>query len=168
MFEENNLAKSLSEFGLTADPKVFIELSAAYTEVGRHYHDDSHVSACLSHFQKYRRQSERSHEIELAIWFHDAVYDTHKPDNEERSAAWAERYLIDAGADRDSTNRVVDMIMATKTHDVVSQDSKLMLDVDLGILGTPTSVFEFYDQSIRREYHWVPEEACRMRRAQVL
>jgi predicted metal-dependent HD superfamily phosphohydrolase len=31
--------------------------------------------------------------MELAIWFHDAVYDTRRSDNEEESAAWSIKIL---------------------------------------------------------------------------
>ena len=60
------------------------------------------------------------------------------------------------------------MILCTKTHVPSADDCRLMLDIDLGILGTPPDVFESYDQAIRREYHWVPEPDYRKGRATVL
>ena len=43
-----------------------------------------------------------------------------------------------------------------------------MLDIDLGILGTPRDVFESYDKEISQEYHWVPEADYRKGRTVVL
>ena len=107
-------------------------------------------------------------EIQVAIWFHDAVYDTHQSDNEEQSAEWARSYLEGAGVSLESTTRIVRMILATKTHKPHDADAEIMLDIDLGILGTSAEVFESYDKAIRREYHWVPEEQYCVGRAQVL
>ena len=168
MFEQTQLTKTLGGLGLGEDAEIFHQLKVTYTEHGRYYHDDSHITECLSQFQHYMKLAEHPHEIEIAIWFHDAIYDTHKPDNEEQSAAWAKRYLLGAGANRQSVNRIVKMILATKNHQVTSVDSKLMLDIDLGILGAPSAHFEKYDPAIRQEYHWVPEEHYRVGRTEVL
>lgn len=156
MFEYTKFAESMSQLAANVDQTLFQELNALYSESTRFYHDKTHVSECLTNFQPYRRQAEHPAEIEVAIWYHDAIYDTKAPDNEEKSAELAERALSGAKVANDSIARIVDMILATKTHEVSTPDSELMVDIDLGILGTPAEVFERYDQNIRKEYHWVP------------
>lgn len=168
MFLREHLERSLEEVGAESASAIFDELKKAYTESGRFYHTDKHVAECLTHFQRLRALATRPSEIEVALWFHDAVYDTRKSDNEERSAEWAKSFLKSAGCSADSIARIERLILSTKTHEPHDSDAEIMLDVDLGILGTPPYVFENYDAAIRREYHWVPEAQFREGRAQVL
>ena len=57
-----------------------------YSEPGRHYHDARHVLACLQALDRYPGRIHNSNAIELAIWYHDAIYDPRASDNEARSA----------------------------------------------------------------------------------
>jgi len=168
MFDKENLHKSLAELGINQAGDIFSQLATAYRETSRYYHTDQHVSECLKHFSLYREQAQHPAEIEVAIWFHDAIYDTTKPDNEEQSAEWARRYLIDASVNSDTVSRIVEMIIATKTHQSETADSALMVDIDLGILGASTDAFEAYDAAIRKEFHWVPTVQYCLGRSQVL
>ncbi len=61
------------------------------------------------------------------------------------------------------------MILATKSHaDIESVDARLMVDIDLAVLGQPRDEFEAYDVAIQKEYGWVPVEQYRAARAHVL
>lgn len=163
-----HLERSLAELGATPTVDIFEALTKAYAGAGRHYHNREHVAECLAHFQQLRDLSVHPAEIEVAIWFHDAVYDTHQPDNEEKSAAWAKRFLDSTGVSLETTDRITRLIMATRTHEPHGSDAEIMLDVDLAILGAPPDVFEQYDGAIRREYDWVPEAQFREGRARIL
>jgi len=108
-------------------------------------------------------------EVELAIWFHDAVYDTRRNDNEQKSAEWAEAVIRQFGLEGEIPKRVSNAILATRHNIEVSDvDAQLMVDVDLSILGRETDVFWRYEQNIRKEYAWVPEDLFRRKRAEVL
>jgi predicted metal-dependent HD superfamily phosphohydrolase len=108
-------------------------------------------------------------EVELAIWFHDAVYDTRRNDNEQKSAEWAESVISKAGLGRDITERVSRSILATRhTMDVTDGDAEVLVDVDLSILGREADVFWRYEENIRKEYAWVPEASFRQRRVEIL
>ena len=168
MFNKQNLEHSLAKLGIHDAGDIFSQLAAVYGDSTRFYHTDKHVSECLKQFVVYREQAKHPAEIEVAIWFHDAIYDTTKSDNEEQSADWAKRYLIDASASPDSIVRIVEMIVATKTHQSQTADSALLVDIDLGILGATTDAFEAYDAAIRKEFHWVPTVQYCTGRAQVL
>lgn len=168
MFEYNNFSNTIQQLGGCADHKMFDLLRDNYGDSARFYHDQSHVSECLNQFQRYREFASSPTEVEAAIWYHDAIYDTHANDNEELSAQLAEKHLGLANVPTQSVDRVVSMILATKTHEVSTEDSKLMLDIDLGILGASEEIFEQYDYNIRREYHWMPINAYRAARVSVL
>ncbi len=168
MFNRHNFHKSLAELGVRDAGNIFSQLAAAYGENTRFYHTDKHVSECLKHFLAYRELAENPAEVEVAIWFHDAIYDTTKSDNEKQSADWAMHYLTDASVNPGAVERIVEMIIATKTHQSQTADSALMVDIDLGILGATTDAFEAYDAAIRKEFHWVPTVQYCMGRAQVL
>ena len=71
------------------DELLFHQLVACYSEPHRKYHTTRHLEECLSHLDRVRSEAERPGEVELALWFHDAIYDTLRKDNETRSAEWA-------------------------------------------------------------------------------
>jgi predicted metal-dependent HD superfamily phosphohydrolase len=108
-------------------------------------------------------------EVELAIWFHDAVYDTRGSDNERKSAEWAKTVIQQSGLSGNVVERVSASILATcHNADVEGTDPQLMADVDLAILGASASAFWRYEENIRKEYAWVPESLFRQRRAEIL
>jgi predicted metal-dependent HD superfamily phosphohydrolase len=107
--------------------------------------------------------------VELALWFHDAVYDPKAGDNEERSAALAQQCLADAGASEPLADAVAKLVMATKAHEIdADADAGLMVDVDLSILGKSEKRFSEYEQQIREEYAWVPQPVFASKRVEIL
>jgi predicted metal-dependent HD superfamily phosphohydrolase len=118
--------------GVRADDHLYSTVVEQYAAPGRCYHTVQHLDECFARLSEGSVSAVRLSEIELALWFHDAVYDVHRQDNEERSAAWAESESRKAGLSIDVASRVRDLIMATK-HDAVpdSADAKLLVDVDL-------------------------------------
>jgi len=146
------------------------QLVAAYSERQRHYHTLQHLRECLAHFEAASMLARRPAEVELALWFHDAVYDPQRHDNEERSADWARASVLAAGCPEDVTERVAALVLATKSHAAPADDpdAALLLDIDLAILAAAPTRFAEYERQIRAEYAHVPEEAFRARRAQVL
>jgi predicted metal-dependent HD superfamily phosphohydrolase len=105
--------------------------------------------------------------VELALWFHDAVYDPKAGDNEEQSAAMASNCL-EAGPSRLAAT-VSDLVMATKSHSTeAGPDAALMVDVDLSILGKGEQRFAEYEAQIREEYRSVPTLIFNFKRAEIL
>ena len=157
------------ELGKPASRAVFNELLAHYAEPRRAYHTIEHVRDCLAQLDAVQHLSKRPAELELAIWFHDAVYDTHRSDNEECSAQWACQHILEQGLPEDVAARVRDLILATK-HDALFSDPEvaLLVDIDLASLGCPVDEFDRQEPRIRQEYDWVPETAFREGRAKIL
>jgi predicted metal-dependent HD superfamily phosphohydrolase len=151
------------ELGLTTpSAPVFDALQRAYAEPHRAYHTAQHIDECLMQLDRAGGNAE----VELALWFHDAVYDTRAHDNELRSAEWAVREL---GADHRSAAHIRDLILMTR-HDAlpVTPDAQLLVDIDLSILGAPHERFLEYESQVRQEYAWVPETIFRRERAKIL
>ena len=147
----------------------FREIVAAYSEGHRHYHTLEHVLDCLRVFDQFEHLAARPAEIEAALWFHDAVYDTQRKDNEEASAQWAARVLKAVGVKNDAVDRIRQMILATRhEHPPVTPDEALALDIDLSILGREPEEFAAYQEQVRREYTWVPDDAYHRARAGIL
>ena len=113
--------------------------------------------------------AERIGEVELALWFHDAIYNTRKSNNEQLSAEWARESALAAGLAKDQADRIFKLVMATK-HNAIPEgrDAEVLVDVDLGILGADVERFEEYETQVRQEYSWVPEFIYRRERRKVL
>lgn len=150
-------------------PRVFDALRAAYAEPRRAYHTAQHVDECLMHLDRVRAYAMRPAEIELALWFHDAIYDTHASHNEERSAEWASRELESVDAPAEIVDRIRALILVTR-HDAIpsAPDEQLLVDADLSILGASRERFDEYEAQVRREYSWVPEFVFRRERGKIL
>jgi predicted metal-dependent HD superfamily phosphohydrolase len=152
------------------DPgRWFDELAARYSQPHRHYHNLRHIAECLTEFDAARQLASDPVAVELAIWFHDAVYDPHAPDNEEQSALLAERCLTETRTASPLRAAVSDLVLATKTHDGSGHpDARLLVDLDLSILGKGAGRFCEYETQIRREYDWVPDLVFAAKRAEIL
>jgi predicted metal-dependent HD superfamily phosphohydrolase len=162
-------AEAWREFGVTPDEKLRAELLTRYSEPHRAYHTLQHLGECLALLARERDTAERPAEVAVALWFHDAIYDIGRHDNEERSADWARRAMVAAGAAPGAAERVHALVMATR-HDAqpVGADARLLVDIDLAILGSPPARFAEYERQIRIEYAQVPREIFEPRRHEIL
>lgn len=154
--------------GAPEDPAgLYDEVMAAWEEPGRAYHGSGHLAACLQELDDHA--GEGREEVELAIWFHDAVYRPRRSDNEQESADWAREAVARAGLGEDLGRRVAALILAT-LHDALpsTDDARLLVDIDLAILGRPPEAFDRYEEAVRQEYRWVPFFLYRRKRREVL
>ncbi|MFP6790875.1 MAG: hypothetical protein VB954_12920 [Thalassolituus sp.] len=146
-------------------------LIAAYNEPQRKYHTEQHLKECLSIFNDHRALAEEPAEIEMALWFHDAIYDIKATGgkNEDQSADWAVEELQKANVAPERVARIKDHILATK-HSALPQgaDQQLLVDIDLAILGAQPERFAEYEQQVRQEYRHVPGLIFNWKRKQIL
>jgi predicted metal-dependent HD superfamily phosphohydrolase len=152
-----------------ANLDAFDRLCAAYGERHRHYHTSEHIEHCLDELDKARHLASEPDEVELALWFHDAVYVTRASDNERKSAEWAAEFLAANGVDQHRIERVRGLIMAT-THAASADgpDAELLVDIDLSILGADREIYASFERDVRKEYRWVPGPLFRRTRAKIL
>lgn len=148
----------MTRLGLSENQTTFDALIAAYSETHRHYHDLSHLVAVLESLDQVEELTSQKDLIELALWFHDAIYKTKSSNNEAKSAQWARTFLTENDVNEETINKVVELIMATEhNHVPVDEDQKLIIDIDLAILGRSEEIYTKYQQDVRQEYAWVPK-----------
>lgn len=163
---------------MTSDPEwlpaLKAELKAAYQAPGRAYHNWNHIAYLLAEFQRLAAQWRRPAAVEMAIYWHDVVYEPTSATNEADSAALMEGRLR-GRADPQIIADARDLVLATVSHDAPSdmaadlaQDCALFLDMDMSILGAAPDLFDAYDAAIREEFSVIPDDVYRPRRAGVL
>ena len=156
-------------WGFENNEDTFYSLVKSYSEKGRHYHTGEHVDACLYQFDKCKADIEQPREVEIALWFHDAIYKPLGGGNERKSADWASAFLSDSGATREESARVHRLIMVTE-HNAPTQtrDESMLVDIDLSILGTEPETYETFEKAVRKEYKQVPMFIYRKKRIEIL
>jgi len=146
------------------------ELLAHWSESHRRYHTVTHLTAMLSTVDALADAAADPDAVRLATWFHDAVYDPTRPDNEELSAALAATGLAALHVPADTITEVVRLIALTTSHDPAPDDRNgaVLCDADLAILAAPPSAYRRYAEAVRAEYAHIEEDAFRVGRAAVL
>ena len=150
---------------------AFADLDRRYREPGRHYHTWAHVASCLRALERVRGLAREPAALELALWFHDAVYEPGAADNEERSAELAGRWgfaLSLAPAVIDSARQLILATRHTPADSAGAGDEALVKDIDLTVLGSRAGRYRAYERRIGREYARLPPERFRAGRAELL
>lgn len=153
----------------------FSTVCTKYTEPQRHYHTLTHIDELFVYFDKHERDIKKHNHVELAIWFHDVIYDPKKNNNEEESAKLFSEFCDEAleltGISSELKQTVTDYILATKSHKMPNPndtDLAYFLDFDMTILGKPWDFYKIYSQQIRQEYIHYPEKDYCVGRTKVL
>lgn len=76
------------------------------SEPHRKYHTLRDLDECCEKLDEVRALAQHPAEVELALWFHDAIYDVKRRDNEKKSADWARASALAAGTAAEACNRV--------------------------------------------------------------
>lgn len=166
---EDWLQPDVTSQGAGAETKA--RLIAAYGEPQRRYHDMTHIADCLAQLRMAEGLTgpERTL-LAYAIWWHDAVYDPTRSDNEGQSAEMARRDLAALGEPAGTIENVARLIELTKGHQVEAGDrlGALLVSIDLSILGREPAAYAAYAAAVREEYGHVPDALFRPGRAAVL
>jgi len=158
--EENYLNERLKEvlnfFKLTDSKieEIYDRLYFEYNAWSRYYHNLSHIYSLLKLSEKYRSELKNPYLVDLAIWFHDLVYDSSKKDNEVQSAMLFEEMMM-PHLTTDSILQVKSLIMSTSGHKPLipeDTDHQYFLDFDLAILSSDKETYSIYSDAIRDEY----------------
>jgi len=144
---------------------------SAYSEPHRRYHDERHLAECLAELDRVGDLALRqSRLLRWAILWHDAVYEPGQRDNEERSAELAHMELTRCGVPAEDAGEVARLILATEFHRADPGDAlgRLIVSIDLAILGAHPDRYREYAADVRREYSHVGDAMWRTGRALVL
>jgi len=130
---------------------VYADLRARLGEQNRQFHNIGHIDDCLSRFDEVARHLDDPDAVELALWYHDAVYVPGDATNERNSAAL---FLTHAAGARPSLRRrVTALILTTRRNRTPrSNDCKFIDDIDLAGFGSPWEEFMHNGGLLRREF----------------
>jgi predicted metal-dependent HD superfamily phosphohydrolase len=158
------------DLGARGNPEsVYDLLAERYAEPQRAYHTLTHVAHCLDELEAARHLAAQPNQVEMALWFHDAVYDPKAKDNERSSAELCQQIMEEAGLSGAFGQAVTELILVTQHHEAPDEpDARLLVDIDLAILGQSVEIFDRYEENIRREYHFVPPDRYRLGRSAIL
>lgn len=146
------------------------ELVLAYQTPPRAYHNLIHIASCLNAAAPFFPHSDDPLAVQLALWYHDIIYDSRAHDNEAQSAAFARDALQKASVTAARIDEVARLILLTQSHQATAEDRNgaLVRDADLAILGAAADEYQRYAAAIREEYAWVDEQTYRRERSRVL
>lgn len=163
--------------GRRAVTVLFIDVVARYRRAHRRYHGVAHLVWVLRHAAKLRQHVAADAAIvNAALFFHDAVYDPRRDDNEARSAELATHRLAEVGWPDADIAAVADHIVATAGHLADDGDAPddedgerwVVLDADLGVLGADPAGYADYVTGVRAEYAHLDDASWRAGRTAVV
>jgi predicted metal-dependent HD superfamily phosphohydrolase len=145
------------------------QLHSAYNDGHRAYHNIEHIGECLEELDACRDLAEEPRALEMALWFHDAVYDPQSNTNERDSAELAAQCLSEGALPSTQVDEVRRLILCTQLHGSDSlADKALIVDIDLSILGRPSKRYWQYERGIAAEYAWVQPTIYAEKRSGIL
>ena len=150
---------------LTGADDLRDRLLAAWSQEHRRYHDLRHLSEVLERLELLGAWDDA---VVLAAWFHDAIYDGER-DDEERSALLAEEEL--AGLlPPEIVDEVARLVRLTATHRPEDDDEygQALSDADLAILAVDESRYREYADAVRAEFADLDDATFATGRAAVL
>jgi len=164
----------LEPWGATGDDIAAAghRILAYYAEPQRRYHTVEHLAEVLVMLGDLVDLATDPVAVELAAWFHDAVYDVAAGPGVNEAAS-AELAAVVLGPLRvappvlDATRR---LIMTTAEHRPGPEDidAGVLTDADLWILGAPRDRYRRYVEAVRQEYGWLDDAAWRAGRSAVV
>lgn len=148
---------------------ILNDLRTRYSEPHRFYHTLNHIEQGLREIKRLPLTQQEKDLLTFAYWFHDAIYDVKRHDNEKQSALLAMTVAQSLGMNFDQITVIQQLILATKPgRSAQSKLMQFMMDTDLSIFGQSPAVFDEYEQAIRKECEFVPNEIFWSRRAEIL
>lgn len=151
----------LVELGARGDKYEFWDSAlSAYMMPGRYYHNWYHIVEMLILFEEVRHLADNPMAIETGALFHDRVYNVFRSDNEEASEVVMRMMCRHVGLPDLFADEVGRQIMASrhkKDAPPQTNDGKILVDLDMAILGAPVEHFDEYEVGIRKEYAHVSD-----------
>jgi predicted metal-dependent HD superfamily phosphohydrolase len=149
------LIRKLGGDAAAAKP-VFDRVHAAWGEERRRYHGIEHLVDCLRELDGAHATSPTAELVELALWYHDVIYEPGAQACEERSAqmllADVATLAIPVEAARAAADLVRSTAHASDSIETNTPATDLILDIDLSILGRDALRFMDFEYGVEEEY----------------
>lgn len=150
------------------------EITKCYMEPHRYYHTLRHITFMFE-AAKALKQPLTDEQV-WAIWLHDLVYEPGADNNEERSAVGGvgllrtfrvRNYL--SQLERVAWHHVIkQIILDTKDHVATTEESKLVIDLDLFLFAQAWTSYIEDIRNIRLEFSKIPDDQFRQGRIHFL
>lgn len=149
--------------------ELWTEIETSYSNKKRHYHTLQHLSSLLAELTYIKGEIKNWNTVLFSIYYHDIVYNSLKQDNEEKSAAIAEKRMKQISVSIDTIELSKNQILATKSHIQSSDsDTDYFTDADLSVLGQNRETYALYCENVRKEYSIYPDFVYNPGRKKVL
>lgn len=143
------------------------EIEQNYSSKFRYYHTLQHLENMLSELKMVLSEIKNLDTLLFSIYYHDIIYEATQNDNEYQSALLFEKRISETSFK--NIDKCVAQIEATKEHRLSSDnDTNILLDLDLIILGQQPKKYKVYCENIRKEYQTYPDLMYREGRKKVL
>jgi predicted metal-dependent HD superfamily phosphohydrolase len=137
--------------------KLWQEIETNYTHKKRYYHTLTHLENLYAQLLQVKQHITNWQTILFTLFYHDAIYNTLKHNNEEQSALLAAKRMTEIGLSSTIIENCKSQILATKSHTFSNDaDTNYFTDADLSILGKPWEDYNLYCQNVRKEYSIYP------------
>ena len=145
------------------------EIEKKYNSTGRYYHTTIHLVKLIDELNSCKHLIADWDTLLFSVFYHDIIYNVLKSNNEERSADLAVKRLSITKFPVVGIDSCKEQILATKSHQFSNnEDTNLLTDADLSVLGQPSDVYEQYSSQIRKEYAIYPDIVYKPGRKKVL
>lgn len=155
---------------LPTEPELGKELLGLWSQEHRYYHDRVHLLSVLEAVDRLggKLSAEELMLLQLAAWFHDAVYQGTAED-EFKSAVLA-RERLDSVLSARAVSTVSDLILLTAGHNPKESDrlGQILCDADLEVLARPEPAYQRYAHAIYQEYAHLPRHVLAEGRSRIL
>ena len=140
-------------------PEGIGKLMVNWQEKHRHYHSEEHLAFLINSIELLKSSGEINEQEEeillMTAFFHDAIFDPTRDDNEEKSELFFRELTILSA----HSELISKMILETKNHEPSLQLSKIFIGLDLSILTRSNEVeLIAYEKKIMKEFQFVDHD----------
>ena len=169
-FLKEEFTKLVAGYGHAAiADELWTELEKAYSGKGRHYHTLEHLDNLFTQLSEIQTQLNDRNAVLFSLFYHDAVYNVLRSDNEEKSALLAEKRMKQMAVPVETIEKCKAQILATKAHLFTDDsDTAFFTDADLSVLGATPETYTNYYRQVRKEYSIYPDMVYKPGRKKVL
>ena len=162
--------QSMSHAGATASREQLRDMGTnlitLWSTPDRAFHNLRHLIDLLTRVDELSEETRNPDLVRLAAWYHGAIFSVsadqamHRNGGEDEAASAALAYeeLTEAGVSEKNANRVSELIMNLRRHNLPTSDidAAALSDADLGCLAIEPQRYREYSRLIYSEYAHLP------------